>query len=233
MSKLYHAPICDDKVIIGEYRVDIEADKIAESKLASIFAGVGVFTTTEGKKLIPIQELIKIERQMEDAKEKSAGKGYQNGYEKGLAEGHREAQKVIDNFAGLIKDAVKQRDILFEEAHRKILELVIKIAGKVTFDAARIDPDVTSDIIAGTIRKLVDKSKIKVKVHPDHLPSVEQQIDRFRSDSTAIKEIAFESDSRVRYGGCFIETPTGDIDARIDSQLEIIADTLEACETLS
>jgi flagellar biosynthesis/type III secretory pathway protein FliH len=229
LSRLYHSPISDtEKVIIGEYRTDIESDKAAEKRLASVFVDINVITTIEGKKLVPIQELLKVERQMQNEKEESAQKGYKEGYEKGLSDGHKDAQKVIDNFASLINDAVKQRQVLFDEAHQKILEMVLQIAKNITFDAARIDPDITAGIIAGAISKLVDRSKIKVKVHPDQLPLMEQQIDRFKGDSTAIKEIVIEPDNRVRYGGCFIETPKGDIDARVESQMEAIAEAISA-----
>ncbi|UCD95220.1 MAG: hypothetical protein JSU69_03990 [Candidatus Zixiibacteriota bacterium] len=229
MSKLYHSPTSDtEKVIIGEYRTDIESDRAAEKKLASVFFDINVITTIEGKKLVPIQELLKVEQQMQTEKEESERKGSKEGYDRGLSDGHKEAQKVVDNFASLINDAVKQRQVLFDEAHQKILELVLRISKNVTFDAARIDPEITAKIIAGAIGKLVDKSKIKVKVHPDHLPLMEQQIDRFKGDSTAVKEITIEPDNRVRYGGCFIETPKGDIDARVESQMEALAEAISS-----
>lgn len=217
-------------MIIGEYRVDIEADQLSEKKLATKFSDINVITSVEGRKLIPIQEIIKIEQRLIRDKETEYKRGCQDGYRQGKAEGHLEAQKVIDNFATLIMDAVRQREILYEEAHSKILDMVINISRKVTFEAARVDPDITAQIISGAIKKLVDKSKIKVKVHQDHLPLLEQQIEQFRGDSTAIKELAIEADSRVRYGGCFIETPTGDIDARLESQIEIIAEALGEVE---
>jgi flagellar assembly protein FliH len=230
LSKLLHRPLLNDKVIIGEYRVDIEADQLSEKKLATKFSDINVITSVEGRKLIPIQEIIKIEQRLIRDKETEYKRGCQDGYRQGKAEGHLEAQKVIDNFATLIMDAVRQREILYEEAHSKILDMVINISRKVTFEAARVDPDITAQIISGAIKKLVDKSKIKVKVHQDHLPLLEQQIEQFRGDSTAIKELAIEADSRVRYGGCFIETPTGDIDARLESQIEIIAEALGEVE---
>jgi flagellar biosynthesis/type III secretory pathway protein FliH len=34
----------------------------------------------------------------------------------------------------------------------------------------------------------------------------------------------------VKYGGCFIETPTGDIDARLESQFEVISDAVLGAE---
>jgi len=226
LSKLYRSDVKNEKVVIGEYRIDIEADQKAEEKLNRIFVDVAVLTSIEGKKLIPIQELYKIEQQMISEKEASAKKGYDEGYQNGLEKGHQEAQEVISNFAGLIKNAINQREILYEEARSKILEMIIKVSKKVTCDAARIDPEVTTSIIKNTIDKLVDKSKIKIKVHPDHLPIIEQHIDRFKGESTAVKEIIIESDKRVRYGGCFIETPTGDIDARVESQLGIVTESI-------
>ncbi len=226
MSKLLQKSISGEKVIIGEYRTDIEADRAAAERISSTFIGVNILTTIEGKKLVPIQEIIKIEKQFNDERLKAEQKAYNNGHQDGLIKGHEDAQKVIDNFASLIVDADKQRKVLFDEAHQKILELVVKIAQKVTFNAADIDPDITAAIIAGTIEKLVEKRKIKVKVNPNHLPIIEQQIDRFKGASTAVKEIVIEPDARVRHGGCFIETPGGDIDARIESQMEIIAKTL-------
>jgi len=89
------------------------------------------------------------------------------------------------------------------------------------------DTEINDGIITGVIDKIIDKTKIKVKVHPEHYPSIDQQIDRFKGDSTAIKDITIEPDTRVRQGGCYIETPTGDIDARVESQMDIITNTFK------
>ena len=59
---------------------------------------------------------------------------------------------------------------------------------------------------------------------------IEQGIDRFLGGSTSIKELTVVPDPRVRFGGCFIETPTGDIDARLESQFEVIEDALRIDE---
>ena len=234
LSRLLHSPVLEEKVIIGEYRADIEADRAAERELLAKYKNITITSSVEGRKLIPIQELIRIDRQLSQEKEMAKtteySRGYEDGKRRGMADGHAEAQKVLDNFASLIKDIIRQREIIYDEAKQKILELVIKISRKVTFEAARIDPDITAEIISGTIKKLVDKSKIKVKVHPDHVPLIEQQIERFNGNSTIIKEIQIEGDARVRHGGCFIETPTGDIDARVESQMEIIVGALNEVE---
>ncbi len=45
-------------------------------------------------------------------------------------------------------------------------------------------------------------------------------------DNTAIKEFEIMADSRIRVGGCFIETPSGDIDARLESMYSVIKQAL-------
>jgi flagellar assembly protein FliH len=230
LSKLLSSPAYGNKIIIGEYRSDIEADRRSEKEMNKRFLGLTIITTTEGKKLVPIQELVRIEKQfqLEQAESDRAAyeRGKDDGYKAGLEEGHREAQEVIKNFSGVVSDITGQRESLLEEARQKILNLVIQISKKVTFEAAQVDPEVTAAIINGAINSLIDKRKIKVKVNPAHLPHIEQQIDRFKGETTAVKELIIEPDARVRYGGCFIETPSGDIDARVDSQMEIVTEAL-------
>jgi flagellar assembly protein FliH len=125
-----------------------------------------------------------------------------------------------------LTDVTQQRHELLSDAKENILDLVLKISKRLTFSAAELDPTITRSIISGAIDQLLDKSRIKVKVHPDHLPELEQYIDRFRGDDTAIKEFNIEGDPRVKLGGCFIETPTGDIDARLESMYEIIRQSI-------
>ena len=131
-------------------------------------------------------------------------------------------REVLSQFEAAIKDAIDQRAAMLEEARQGILDLVLLISRKVTFDAVEADPELTLKMIDGVINSLLDRSRLKIKVNPDHLPIVEQNIDNFLKGSATIKEIKIEADPRVRHGGCFIETPTGDIDARLESQFEVV-----------
>ncbi len=237
-NRLICPQIVSEKVIIGDFRSDIIIDRQAEEIVRNEFPEIEIITSVEGNKLVPIASLVKLDERLKAESEQkrieSSNKakeaqenGYKNGYQDGLSKGHEEAQKVIQNFASLVNAATSQRGVLYNDARKNILELVTSIARKITFGAARTDPDVTAGIISGVIDKLVDKTKLKIKVHPEHYPSIEQQIERFKGDSTAIKEISIEPDTRVRMGGCYIETPSGDIDARVESQMDIIASTFE------
>ena len=45
-----------------------------------------------------------------------------------------------------------------------------------------------------------------------------------------LEPFSIEADPRVQAGGCFIETPSGDIDARLSSQFEVIEQLIRSGE---
>jgi flagellar assembly protein FliH len=230
LSKVIHHSEPVSTVYIGEKHLDFEKDALAEQKLISLFPLVSVVTDADGAKLIPIQEILLVARIYEEQLHKTRQEGYDEGHRAGLnqgrSEGETQTRQVLRQFEQAIQDAVGQREELLKEAKQRILELVIQISRKVTFDAISVDPEVTLSMISGVIDTLVDRTRLKIKVNPRHQPIVEQNIERFLQESPTLKEVSIEPDPRVRYGGCFIETPTGDIDARLESQLEVIEETL-------
>lgn len=213
-------------MFIGEKQRDALAEARSEERLRQLFPDLSLITTQDGTRLIPITETQKLDDRLAAECEKARKQGFDQGHRAGLDKGLDEARKVLKQFEKAIQDAVNQRAALLEEAKQKVLELVVQISRKVTFEGLEIDQEATLVMIEGIINQLVDRSRLRIKVHPHHLPLMEQNMDRFLSHSTSIKDLVFEADPRVRIGGCFIETPTGDIDARLTSQFEVIENVL-------
>ena len=234
MSRIIRHVTKASTVLIGERNHDVEAEGRAERTLGTLFPAVAVLTAPDGSKLIPIEEIFKVEEvyrsEIQKAHHAGFADGKRQGYEKGLHEGKEEARKVVASLNQAVSDAVTQREEMLQESRQKILDLVLLISRRVTFDAVDIDREATVGIIAGVIDQLVDRSRLKIKVHPDHLPIVEQHLDSFLPDNSTIKELVIEADPRVKIGGCFIETPSGDIDARLESQFEVIEGALRSAE---
>jgi flagellar assembly protein FliH len=213
-------------VLIGDRKYDLLVQSNAESKLSELFPVVTIMTLPDGSKGIPIQEVFKIEKehrqQLEQAYQNGLTKGMTQGHQKGKTEGLTEARHVTEQFRQAVSDTVAQREAILEEARQNVLDIIIQTARKVTYDTIQLDTEMVAQMVARVIDQLIDKSSIKISVHPDHLPIVEQYLDRFLHETATIKDISFKADPRVRYGGCFIETPSGDVDARLTSQFEVI-----------
>ncbi len=226
MSKIIRGTRTAPTVFVGERQLNFDRQAEATEKLGRIFPLVKVTSDSDGARFIPIEETHKIEAAYTEAIEEAYQRGVKTGQETGLKQGLAKAEEVLRQFDGAIKDAVNQRAAMLSEAKQKVLDLVVQISRKVTFDALEADPDATLKLISGVIDTLLDPSRITIKVNPNHLPVVEQNIEAFLKGSATIKEIKVEGDPRVRYGGCFIETPTGDIDARLESQFEVLEETI-------
>lgn len=231
LSKVMRNVQVGPAISIGEAEFDFAREETAAKKMEQLLPIVAVMTELDGTKSIPVQEVFKIEQIMSEAVRVERLKGYEEGHQAGLQKGLDEARKVLKDLNTAIADAVDQRQILLEDARDKILSMVIQVSKKVTFDAVAIDPETTLTMINRVIDTLVDRSHLKIKVNPSHLPIVEQHIEKFLIGSTTIKELTVEGDPRVKYGGCFIETPTGDIDARLESQIDVIADEILSGES--
>jgi len=226
LSKIIRYSTEAPTVYVGERHEETVLEIRAEETLTEFFPIVSFVTSPNGAKLIPIQEVHKLKQVLDAERDKAYSAGFEKGQAEGLAEGQRDARQVLRQFEQALQDAIGQRESLLAEARQKVLELVIQVARKVTLDAISVDPEITATLISRVIDRLVDRSRLKIKVHPDFLPIVEQQTDRFLAGSTSIKDLTFEPDPRVRLGGCFIETPTGDIDARLESQFEVVQEAI-------
>ena len=230
LSRLIRQIVPSQRIVIGDRKFDAIAEGNAETRLGELFPLVAVMTQPDGSKGIPIEEVFKIESEyktrLEQAHKEGSDLGQKAGHAAGLAEGLTEAREVTKQFNQAVHDLVSQREEILEEARQHVLDIIIQIARKVTFDTIKVDHETVAQMVARVIDQLIDKSHIKINVNPDHLPVVEQYLDKFLTDSHTIKEISFRADPRVRYGGCFIETPSGDIDARLSSQFEVVEQSL-------
>ncbi|MFQ5607021.1 MAG: FliH/SctL family protein [Candidatus Zixiibacteriota bacterium] len=226
MSKIISARLSANAQLIGERRGDFEMSLEGERRLSSEFPDVHTEVSTDGARYLPLKEVIKFSAHIVQAREEEYQRGVAAGRQAGREEGQADARRVFNEFSSAIRSSIEQRESLLREAESHILELTLKIARKLTFDAAEVNPAVCAQVIKGAIESLVNKREISVTVHPDHLSRMQELIEEFKALSTEIREFSLQSDPHVGYGGCFIRTPSGDIDARLASQFEIIEEAV-------
>ena len=171
MSRIIRYATEAPAVFIGEKQIDALSESRAEETLASVFPVVSLITSQDGARLIPIGEVHKMHEILEERCAQARLEGYQEGHQTGEEKGLAEARKVLSQLDQAINAAINQRATMLTEAKQKILELVVQISKKVTFDAIEIDRESTVSLIEGVINELIDRSKMKIKVHPDHLPT--------------------------------------------------------------
>ena len=234
MSNVRSLARAETAILVGGSQVDLQAERRAETQAAEKYPQLSITVAPDGIRRMPLRQLLLLEQDFDragqSAYERGKQEGHQAGYAQGMAAGQREARDVVASLSPMVADITAQREAILVGAKDHVLQLALKIAEKLTFGAAAINPGITFSIIEGVIRQLTDKSHITVKVHPDHLPVLKEQIEKFGSRDNGVKDLRLEADPRVRHGGCFIETPAGDIDARLDSMYEVLRQALAAGE---
>ncbi|MBO4780265.1 MAG: flagellar assembly protein FliH, partial [Selenomonadaceae bacterium] len=90
-------------------------------------------------------------------------------------------------------------------------------------------PQVILPVVREAIRHVRDQKEVKVHVEPDSYDLILMARSEFQSmltDGTAILEIV--SDDALKPGDCVIETPNGDVDARLSTQLNLMKSAIQS-----
>lgn len=138
--------------------------------------------------------------------------------------GRDEAEsELIDNLLA-IKEIRLQA---LREVEQDVLKLSVKLAEKIIGREIQQDETTRGEIVLNALRQARQQEMLTVRVNTNDLPLVEQMRERLDSFGRA-KYIDFIADQSVKEGGCIIESQSGTIDARLETQLRILENSLLA-----
>jgi len=174
------------------------------------------------------------ENSIKDAQGKAA-QLEQEAYEKGFAQGERDglelgekkAAKFVEKIENLFMESIPLKDEIIKQHESQILDLIFAIAGKIVHHQIEFDESIVKDTILSALKLSVQKSKIVIRVNPKDYDFVEKLRPDLFTKFNEVKSIIISSDQSISRGGCFLETPGGDVDARVEAQLEKIRQSLE------
>jgi flagellar assembly protein FliH len=78
------------------------------------------------------------------------------------------------------------------------------------------------------LRRIVGVETIKLRIHPDDEVLIRSHRTTLMASSDALREVVIEPDTAIERGGCIIESTSGNVDARIATQLRQIENALYA-----
>lgn len=144
----------------------------------------------------------------------------QNAYENGREEA---AQELLEN----ILAAKEQRSQALNSIERDVLKLSVKIAEKIIGREIEADETVRGEIVMTALRQARQQEMMTVRVNAADLPLVEKMRERIDAFGRA-RYLDFVADQTIKEGGCLIESASGTIDARLETQLRVFEKALLA-----
>ncbi|WP_157722008.1 FliH/SctL family protein [Tumebacillus avium] len=153
------------------------------------------------------------------------------GYQEGMAQGVRQAEA---DCAGMLmaaeeqyRSAAEERRRYLAEAEPMIVDLALSIAKKIITRESSVDRSFVVDVVSTALEEMHDGGKVEVRVHPDDHDVVQQSREQLRKAVPGQTELLIIKDHSVEAGGCVVCTAFGNIDARIDTQLEEVRKALQ------
>ncbi len=176
-------------------------------------------------------------KEAEALKQEASESGRREGHDEGYRQGKEEAQEEMKESLletnrkaeETLRTAREAADYYMEHAEEDIARIVMQVAEKVIPQHFMDVPQVILPAVRQAILKVRDQKEVNVHVSPDGYDMVLMARDEFRSlltDGTAILEVT--SDESLKPGDCVIETPNGGVDARLQTQIELIRQAVQA-----
>ncbi|HJN31238.1 MAG TPA: FliH/SctL family protein [Candidatus Latescibacteria bacterium] len=173
------------------------------------------------------------EKQLQDATqqhqqelERVRQERYDEGHRDGVESKEAEAREAVVRMASL-HDALKaERSQVLLDAESVVVDLAMSMARRVVRVEPVADARVVARIAREALRHLSDRSNLLLKVHSDDLGIARRfaaaWVDRVDKDAILRVQVS----SHVDRGGCMIEGPEENVDARLSPQLETLYEAL-------
>lgn len=178
------------------------------------------------------------ERLRAEAVEAGRAEGLAAGTEEGRAagrvEGHAEAVAAVQPrldaitaaWQASLDDWQRRRGEMLAAAQTDVLDLAFAVARKVVHRVVHQDPAVVADQLAAVLDLVARPTEVEVRINAADRALVEEVLPDLVARIGAAERVTLRDDATVGVGGCVVATAGGEIDARIETQLDRLADAL-------
>ena len=159
-------------------------------------------------------------------------KGYDEGFEKSFADGNNDLTKLNEKLKKILAETINKRNEIIDTAEAQLIEVAILIAKRVVKMLTEKDKGIVIRNIQEALRRIKGRTKITIRVNIDDLEISARHKDEFYQMLDKIEGVTVLEEPNVDVGGCMIETDFGDIDARINTQLNEIETAIKEVEPI-
>ena len=174
--------------------------------------------------------------------EEAAAEGERRGRETGLEQGRAEAMErvyaeAIEPHRALLEQLgptwveqlsqfAQEREALVEDARRELLGLAIEIARRIVRRTIEVDSEACIEQVKNAIELLGAPGELRITVSPRDREVLERALPGVLDAARVSGGVQVLESEEVGDGGCIVTAGEGMVDARIETQLDRIAQAL-------
>ncbi|MDO9357036.1 MAG: FliH/SctL family protein [Solirubrobacteraceae bacterium] len=156
--------------------------------------------------------------------------GYAEGHAQGLAEARAQYTASITALQAAVAELTLRRDALCDAVEPAAVSLALAGAEQIVGAALGVKPELIENAARGAMRRLVQRDHVTVLVNPSDLEHMREFAQDLADQLGGIEQLDVQAERRVASGGVIVQTPTGDVDARLDTRMaqlgEVVRDAL-------
>ena len=151
---------------------------------------------------------------------------YEDGYEDGLRKLDEANAALEHELAELQQEADQQIAEFWRRIEPELLRLSVDIAGKIVHREIAANEDFVLSTVKAALYQLREREHLKLRLNPSDCETARQHKEDLIGAVEGIRSIEVIEDRRVDQGGCLIESPNGQLDGRIETQLKEVEKAL-------
>lgn len=151
-----------------------------------------------------------------EAKKSGFAKGYNEGFEEGLNQAERllcQAQEVLEQSKTAFEQYLQQCEPYF-------LAMILEIAKKIVGESIQCDPDLALSMVQQAVSAVDDERNITIRVNPEIVAILEGTKQTLEGQYNRSVDVLVDPSIST---GAVIESPRGQVDATIETQIRNIA----------
>jgi flagellar assembly protein FliH len=160
-----------------------------------------------------------------EAAKQEAAEIKETSYREGYQTGFGQVNSEIETLRTIQKSLLQVNEELIQGSETKIIELLKLITEKLFSNGLALDSNILKDVVARAINEASRLGNLKVYLNPADLDKLRKLWREAELDYNGQK-IQLASNNEILPGGCFIDGDYGSVDARIDTQVRSVVDTL-------
>lgn len=174
--------------------------------------------------------------------EEAEAEGRRRGHQEGLEQGRTEAMErvyaesiephraLLDQLGPTWVEQLtrfsQERETLVEDARRELLGLAVEIARRIVHRTIEVDPDACIEQVKHAIELLGAPGELRITVSPRDREVLERALPGVLEAARVSGGVKLLESEEIGDGGCLVSAGEGTVDARLETQLDRIAQAL-------
>ena len=170
----------------------------------------------------------------EEAREAGREEGFKEGHKDGMKKAAEDCEDILaaanEKANSLMSAALEARKVYLQMAEDDITSIAMSAVEQILPQHFIDAPQIILPLVRKALMKVRDQAEVTVHVAPDAYEFVLMAQAEFQHMLEGQAVLLIQSDASLQPGDCVLETPNGNVDARLATQIELVKKAIrEVC----